>query len=95
MEPEWTKQISSETICTFFYVFFLVYAVLAGLAVVGFLGSLFMIKKLGSAGPMMSGGYLIMSLIAATMALFYYLICDRGLLQGKKANRVEQFVGRK
>jgi hypothetical protein len=95
MEPEWTKQISSETICTFFYVFFVFYAVLAGLSVLGLLATLFSMKKVGPGGPLMAGGYTLMTLLAATMALFYYLICDRGLLQGKKANRVEQFVGRK
>lgn len=95
MEPEWTKQISSETICTFFYVFFVFYAVLAGLSVLGLFGSLFSLKKIGAAGPLLAGGYTLMTLLAATMALFYYLICDRGLLQGKKQNRVEQFVGRK
>ena len=41
MEPEWTKNISSETICNFFYFFYVVYAVLAIFALLSF-ASLFL-----------------------------------------------------
>lgn len=80
MEPEWSKQIPSETICNFFYAFFVIYAVFFGLAVLGLGMTLFSMKKMGAVAlPLAIQAFLVTGL-AATMMLFYYLICDRALL---------------
>lgn len=80
MEPQWTKQISSQTICNFFYAFFVAYAIIAALGVVGLVASFMMLKL--PKGLMIAQGFygLLMIAIATTMALFHYLICDRALL---------------
>jgi hypothetical protein len=79
MEPEWTKNISSETICNFFYFFYVVYAVLAIFALVSFASMfLFPLPK----GVLLITGIqgLLMVAIATTTALFHYLVCSRALL---------------
>ena len=90
MEPEFTKQIPSSTVCNFFYIFFVVYAILAVLSLIGTIGLFGLSKKLGGAGIGAGIGYLLMTVLAGTQALFFYLICDRSLLKGA----VEAFVGR-
>jgi uncharacterized membrane protein len=82
MEPEWTKRISSETVCNFFYAFFVVYAILAVVSVVGLVGILSTAKL--PKGIMVAQTFygLIMIALATTMALFHYLICDRALKPG-------------
>ena len=40
MEPDWMKQISSSTICGWFYTFFVVYAVILTIVVLGVLYAL-------------------------------------------------------
>jgi hypothetical protein len=84
------KKISSETICNFFYFFFVVYASLAVITLIGTLAVLFMVKM--PRGLMFATGFqsLIMLVIASTAALFYYLICDRALLSGKANGRQPQ-----
>ena len=75
------KKIPSEVVCNFFYAFFVIYAVLAVLTFLSVLGLFGMKQK----GAFMFGIFgLIVSLIPVTMMLFFYLICNRGLLQGKE-----------
>lgn len=80
MEPAWTKNISSETVCNFFYAFFVIYAVFAALTLTGTIGVLSLLKL--PKGLMVAQGLygLLMFGLAATAALFHYLICDRALL---------------
>lgn len=79
MEPEWTKNISSETVCNFFYFFYVVYAVLAIFTVFSLVALLFMdlpknlLVVSGIQGILMVG-------IATVTALFHYLVCARALL---------------
>jgi hypothetical protein len=82
MEPEWTKNISSETVCNFFYFFFVLYAVLAFFAVVSLI-SIFLMP-LPRSVLFVTGvqGFLMIGL-ALTTALFHYLVCDRALLRNK------------
>jgi len=80
MEPEWTKQIPSSTICNFFYAFFVIYLILFILSLAVTLGIFGYSKKLGAAGFAMGIQGLLMTGIGGTMMLFYYLICDRALL---------------
>lgn len=84
MEPDWTKKIPSTTVCTTYYAIFWVYAALAVLALIGTIGILvsFKLPKGLSVGIGFQG--VLMSLIAATLALFQYLVCSRALLAEKK-----------
>jgi hypothetical protein len=76
---DWTDAIASSTICNYFYIFFVVYSVFAAISLIGGIG-IFATTK-------MSGGQLfgmifniILSFgLAATSALFFYLMCERAL----------------
>jgi hypothetical protein len=80
MEPQWTKQISNNAVCTTYYVIFWIYAAFAALAVIGTVGILTMFKlpKGLSVGIGFQG--ILTGAIAATLALFQYLVCSRALL---------------
>lgn len=84
MEAEWMKSIPSEVICSFFYVFFVVYAIFFVLSLVVLVGGMLVMKKGGLLAIVTGLQGVIITGIAGTMALFYYLICDRALL-GKGA----------
>lgn len=80
MEPNWTKAIPSWFVCDWFYLFFMVNVV----ALLLFVISVFVL--LGSAKglpprvtPFMILYAFLSIMISGTSALFYYLICDRGL----------------
>ena len=79
------KNISSETVCNFFYVFFVVNAFFVSLAVLGLIGMAGYVKKLG-VGGVATGFYgILIAGLATTQMLFFYLICNRALLAGKTA----------
>ena len=80
MEPEWTRSIPSTTVCDFFYAFYLVFAVFFVVTIITTAISLFHMKKLGLAGVLLAIQGLVLMALAATKALFNYLICDRALL---------------
>jgi hypothetical protein len=86
MEPDWTKAIPSTTVCNFFYAFFILYAVFFALSLLLTVGGLVGMKKMGPAGFYIGFQGLLMTGIAGTMMLFYYLICDRALLATKVAS---------
>lgn len=92
MEPEWTRQIPSSTICNFFYAFFVIYAVLFVLSILATVGAFSFTKKLGAAGIAMGIQGLIMTAIGGAMMLFYYLICDRALLAKAAVEMKETFA---
>ena len=92
MEPDWTKQIPSTTVCNFFYVFFVIYAILFAVAVFGFLGVVMNFKKLGAAGLAMAFQGLLVGALTGTTMLFYYLVCDRALLATKQAASPKQIA---
>ena len=83
--PSWTNKISNAMLCNYFYIFFLVFSVWAGLA-------LFTGIWLFASSSKMSFGMLIGLLIniilsfgiSATSALFLYLICERSLKPAMK-----------
>ena len=79
MEPEWTKNISNEVVCNFFYFFYVLYAVLAVFAVFSLI-SLYFISL--PKNIMIATGIqgVLMALLATTGALFHYLVCSRALL---------------
>ena len=80
MEPQWTQSISSNTVCSTYYVIFWVYVVFAALALIGTLAILVSVKLpkglsvgLGFQGLLTFG-------LATVLALFQYLVCSRALL---------------
>ena len=79
MEPKWTQGISSAVICNYFYIFFIIYCVIAALSLLGGIW-IFSTTKMTFG---MLAGVLVNTLltfgIAGTTALFFYLICDRAL----------------
>lgn len=83
MEPEWTKAISSRTVCDFYYILFVIRAVVLALLTGGFLYTLMLAKK--SMNPMT--GPLLFTQVGAILilvldTLFNYLICERALKPG-------------
>jgi phage shock protein PspC (stress-responsive transcriptional regulator) len=77
--PEWTEAIADRTLCGYFYVFFIIFSVWAGLSLVA--GAwIFMASKM-SPGLLVSHIFSILLSfgISATSALFLYLICERAL----------------
>jgi len=80
MEPQWMKAIPSTTICNFFYVFFVIYAVLFALAVLVTIGVVSTFKMKGATGLALGAQAMLTAALGGTMMLFYYLICDRALL---------------
>jgi hypothetical protein len=79
-EPNWTKQITSEQVCSFFYAFSIVYAIIGAIAILFGLWNLFFGKMpLYLVTPLLIQTILTSSLAFIT-ALFHYLICQRALL---------------
>jgi glucan phosphoethanolaminetransferase (alkaline phosphatase superfamily) len=80
MEPAWMKKFSNNTVCNFFYFWFVVYAVFALMALFLTIGTFFSIKKLDFFGVMVVLQPFITLLLATAFMMFYYIICDRSLL---------------
>lgn len=81
MEPEWSRQISSNTICTTYYYLFVINAAVFVFVILTTLALLFNYKM--TTGMMIGVGIngLLTAVLAAIFALFQYLICTRSLLQ--------------
>jgi hypothetical protein len=80
-EPEWTKSISSNTVCTYFYVLFLIVAVAAGIVVLMDLSVVF--SSGGKKGLALLFRSLLMLVLPLLNALFLYILCARSLLEKK------------
>jgi len=78
MEPGWTKNIPNSTICNFFYVFYIVYAILFVISLLFTVGLLSYSKKIGIAVGLQA---LLTTALGGVLMLFYYLICDRALIE--------------
>ena len=86
--PQWTDQIPDNLLCNYFYVFFVIFSVWAGLALLYGVW-VFTASKM-TVGMMVAVliNILLSFGISATSALFLYLICERALkpsLQSKRA----------
>jgi hypothetical protein len=78
-EPKWTKNISSGTICRWFYIFFIANVIVITLVLA--VGIYALVSK-GSSKVLTSGNVffaLLQLIVAGTNTLFFYLICDRSL----------------
>ena len=83
MEPEWTKAISSRTVCDFYYILFIIRAVVLALLIGAFVYTLAVARK--SVSPMT--GPILFTQVGAILillldTLFNYLICERALKPG-------------
>lgn len=78
-EPEWTKSISSNTVCSYFYILFFLVAVGAGLVVVADLA--YIVGSGFRRGYMLLLRSLLMLAIPVLNALFLYVLCARSLLE--------------
>jgi len=74
------KKFSNTTVCNFFYVWFVVYAVFSLLALVLAVGTFMSVKKLDFASVMFILQPVLMLLLGTTFMMFYYIICDRTLM---------------
>ncbi len=90
---QWTDKIPSSVLCNFFYVFFIVYSVLAGLSLLGGI-VIFTTTKMtfGSLLANMFNTVLAFG-ISITLALFLYLICERALKPELEAERAQSQAG--
>jgi hypothetical protein len=75
----WTDSIQDSLLCRWFYIFFVVYAILAGLSAIGGVSGFFMKGLPTFVKLMISSGYFLTFVLAGINALFFYLICDRAL----------------
>jgi hypothetical protein len=80
MEPEWTKRIASTSICNFYYAFFVAYALIGAIALIGLVVTVFTLKASKGLLAMMVFQNLLMIAISVVLALFQYLVCDRALI---------------
>jgi hypothetical protein len=81
--PEWTKTITSEVVCGYYYIMFIVACVFAAIAVLGLVGILLSklpmsMKLASSVNVVLSGGLAVLS------AMFLYIMCTRSLLEKKQ-----------
>lgn len=81
------NKVSSGFVCDWFYAFFVVNAVVAGLLILMFVYSL---AVAGGGLPKALLNFrlfmlVVSAVIAGTNSLFFYIICDRALLGGGKA----------
>jgi len=78
--PTWTNSISNSMLCNYFYIFFVIFSVWAGLAL---LTGIWLFASSAKMSFGMLLGLLINIIlsfgISATSALFLYLICERTL----------------
>jgi hypothetical protein len=90
MEPEWMKKFSNATVCNFFYVWFVVYAVFAVLALLLAVGTFVSVKKLDFASVMIILQPVLMLGLATAFMMFYYIICDRSLISKVSESVVQE-----
>lgn len=79
-EPNWTKQITSEQVCSFFYAFAIVYVIIAVLSFIIAIVLLFRSKSPFHVFLPTLINFVITGSLAFITALFHYLICQRALL---------------
>lgn len=83
--PEWTDKIPNTTVCNYFYVFFMIFAVWAALSLLGGVWIFATTKMTFGALIAFIFNILLSFGISATSALFLYLICERALKPSAKA----------
>jgi hypothetical protein len=83
-EPEFFKQISNTSICTWFYILFIVNAVFAFVAII-FVAYMSLAIKMPAAYKLV---YIVMYSLAVAVPVinstFFYIMCDRALPPSQK-----------
>jgi hypothetical protein len=77
--PKFTEKISDNMLCNYFYVFFIIFSVWAGLSL---LAGVYLFSTTKFSASMLFAliiNVLLSFGISATSALFLYLICERSL----------------
>jgi hypothetical protein len=92
MEPAWTRKISNPMICNFFFGFYVFYAILFVLSLMFTIGLFRYSKSMGKMGPFAAFNALISTALAGTIMMFFYLICDRALIQKAVVDVKENFA---
>lgn len=84
---DFSKSVPSSTVCTWFYAFYVINAVIAVACLLALAVTLFSAK--GGVFKALFGaqafGFFIKAAIAATNMMFFYIICDRALLGEKNS----------
>jgi len=75
----WTDAIADSTLCGYFYVFFVIFSVLAALSIISAIWMFATTKITGGLVLAVLIAKLLNFGISATSALFLYLICERSL----------------
>jgi hypothetical protein len=83
-EAEWMEKISSKSICTWYYAFFIINFIIAGFALIGLIVGLFALPGPFWLRLLNSVTGIVGLSIAVVNGLFFYLMCDRSLLAEKK-----------
>lgn len=94
--PQWTEKISNNVLCGYFYVFFIIFSVWAGLSLLGGVWIFATTKMTFGVLVALVFNILLSFGISATSALFLYLICERALkpsLQSVKIPNATAQVG--
>ena len=98
------KQVPSNLICDTYYAFFVIYAVIFGIALLNTAYTAFYLKGVG---PVQKIIMLVLnatvSVVAVTLVMFMYLMCDRALIAPQMAaaaaasaqQQAEDFSGRR
>ena len=87
------EKISSKTVCDFYYIIFVVYAVLAAIAVVNVVVVLFMKLPLPLKLSMAVQGIVAAALLVV-LSMFQYIVCDRALLSNQAQQTAEGFYSK-
>jgi hypothetical protein len=77
--PEWTDKIPSKWICEFYHIFFIINVIIATLSLIGVIFMFAISKKSIIDLSLHIFQVVLVSGLAATQALFFYLMCDRAL----------------
>jgi len=90
--PQWTDSISNSTLCDYFYIFFVIFSVWAGLSLLAGIW-VFSSSKMTLGMLVAVIINIILSFgISATSALFLYLICERALKPALQSSSREGFA---
>lgn len=89
----WTDNIPNGTLCGYFYIFFVIFSIIAALSVISGIWAI-MSSKLPAAilSVVLFTKFLSFG-ISATSALFLYLICERALKPAMKAQYAQNDNG--
>ena len=85
VEPEWMRSIPSTVICQYFFVIFVLVAVLAALVVVSDVLRLLSPKNKGGVFSLLKS--LVVLALPVVNALFLYILCSRSLLEGGSSKK--------